>query len=217
MRSSLAHLLVGLGQGCGEVVKGPSEILLNQSDLTSELAGIPLGKPGALSIESGSSLGLLMLVGHGCELVREKDDSLSVGLDIWTFFAQPHPLVRILSEGPMCLHERLVQLLALEVQVTGRSYHAQDHEGVPHESIRSASIEEVRELDEAQEVEVEIEEDPYRRKRSGMGHVQPGHGWDLVVGSIFQRTVELPDVPGLVRRGEHTLAQERKPSGRRPA
>ena len=44
----------------------------------------------------------------------------------------------------MCLHERLVQLLALEVQVTGRSYHAQDHGGVPHESIRSASIEEVR-------------------------------------------------------------------------
>jgi hypothetical protein len=113
----------------------------------------------------------------------------------------------------MCLHERLVQLLALEVQVTGRSYHAQDHEGVPHESIRRASIEEVRELDEAQEVEglrvgLEIEEIPDRRERSGMGHVQPGHGWGLVVGSIFQRTVELPDVPGLVRRGEHTLVQE---------
>ena len=71
----------------------------------------------------------------------------------------------------MCLYERLVQLLALEVQVTGRSYHAQDHEGVPHESIRSASIEEVRELDEAQEVEglgvgLEIEEVPDRRERS---------------------------------------------------
>ena len=201
---------MGLGQGCGEVVAGPSEILLDQSDLTSELAGIPLGKPGALSIESGSSLGLLMLVGHGCELVRE---TLSVGLDSWTFFAQPHPLLRIISEGPVCLHESLVQLLALEVQVTGRSYHAQDHEGVPHESIRSASIEEVRELDEAQEVEglgvgLEIEEVPDRRERSGMGHVQPGHGWDLVVGSVFQRTVELPDVPGLVRRGEHTLVQE---------
>ncbi len=35
----------------------------------------------------------------------------------------------------MRLHERLVQFLALEVQVTGRSYHVQDHEGVPHESI----------------------------------------------------------------------------------
>ena len=92
-----------------------------------------------------------------------------------------------------------MQLLALEVQVTGRSYHAQDHEGIPHESIRSASIEEVRELDE------EIEGVPDRREWSGMGHVQPGHGWDLVVGS---RTVELPDVPGLVRRGEHTLVQE---------
>ena len=77
-----------------------------------------------------------MLVGHGCELVRE---TLSVGLDSWTFFAQPHPLLRIISEGPVCLHERLVQLLALEVQVTGRSYHAQDHEGVPHESIRTSA------------------------------------------------------------------------------
>ena len=189
---------VGLGQGCGEVVAGPSEILLDQSDLTSELAGILLVKSDALSIESGSSLGLLMLVGHGRELVREKDDSLSGGLDSWTFFTQPHPLVRVISEGPVCLHERLVQL-ALEVQVPGRSYHAQDHEGIPHESIRSASIEEVRELDEAQEVEglgvgLEIEEVPDRRERSGMGHVQPGHGWDLVVGIIFQRTFELPNV-----------------------
>jgi hypothetical protein len=48
--------------GCDEVVAGPSEILLDQSDLTSELVGIPLGKPGALSLESGSSLGFLMLV-----------------------------------------------------------------------------------------------------------------------------------------------------------
>jgi hypothetical protein len=31
--------------------------LLDQSDLTSLLAGMPLGKPGALSVESGSSLG----------------------------------------------------------------------------------------------------------------------------------------------------------------
>jgi len=56
-------------------------------------------------------------------------------------------------------------------------------------------------------VGLEIEEIPDRRERSGMGHVQSGHGWDLVVGSIFQRTVELPDVPGLVRRGEHTLVE----------
>jgi hypothetical protein len=94
----------------------------------------------------------------------------------------------------MCLHESLVQLLALELQVTGRSYHAQDHEGVQHESIRRASIEEVRELHEAQEVEdlcagLEIEEVPDRRERTGKGHVQPGHGWDLVAGNIFQRTV----------------------------
>ena len=78
---------VGLGQGCDEVVAGPSEILLDQSDLTSELAGIPLGKPGALSIESGSSLGFLMLVGNGRELLRKKDDCLGVG---------------------RCLHERLM-------------------------------------------------------------------------------------------------------------
>ena len=64
-------MCVGLGHGCGEVVAGPSEILLDQSDLTAELAGIKLGKPGALSIESGSSLDFLMLVGHGRELVRE--------------------------------------------------------------------------------------------------------------------------------------------------
>ena len=62
---------MGLGPGCGEVVAGPSEILLGQSDLTSELVGIPLGKPGALSLESGSSLGFSMLVGQGRELVRE--------------------------------------------------------------------------------------------------------------------------------------------------
>ena len=78
----------------------------------------------------------------------------------------------------MRLPERLMQLLALEVQVTGRGYHAQDHEGVPHKSIRRASIEEVRELDEVQEVEglcggLEIEKIPDRRKRTGMRHVLP--------------------------------------------
>ncbi len=58
---------------------------------------------------------ILMLVGHGRELVREVYDSSSVGLVSWTLFAQPHPLVRVLTEDPMCLHECLVQLLALEV------------------------------------------------------------------------------------------------------
>jgi len=56
------------------------------------------------------------------------------------------------------------------VQATGRGYHAQDHEGVPHKSIRRASIEEVCELDEVQEVKglcggLEIEEVPDRRER----------------------------------------------------
>ena len=181
---------VCLGQGCGEVVAGPSEILLDQSDLTSELAGIPPGKPGAFSIESGSSLGFFPLCGHG----REKGDRLVAGIDSWNLSSQPHPLVRFLSDGHMCLPERLMQLLALEVQVTGRGYHAQDHEGVPHKRIRRASIEEVRELDEVKKVEglcggLEIEEVPDRRERTGMRYVLPGDGWDLVVGNIFQRTV----------------------------
>ena len=87
-----------------EVVAGPSEILLDQSNLTSELASIPLGKPGALSIESGSSLGFLMLCGHG----REKGDRLVAGIDSWNLFSQPHPLVRFLSDGHMRLPERLM-------------------------------------------------------------------------------------------------------------
>ena len=53
----------------------------------------------------------------------------------------------------MRLPERLMQLLALEMQVTGRGNHAQDHEGVPHKSMRRASIEAISELDEVQEVE----------------------------------------------------------------
>ncbi len=106
-----------------------------------------------------------------------------------------------------------MQLLALEMQVTGRGYHAQDHEDVPHKSIQRASIEEVRELDEVQEVEglcggLEIEEVPDQRERTCMRHVLPGHGWDLVVGNIFQRTVQLPDVLGLVRRCAHSLVHE---------
>jgi len=59
------------------------------------------------------------------------------------------------------------------VQVTGRGYHAQDHEGAPHESLRRASIEEVRKLHEAQEVEglcggLVIEEIPDRRELADM-------------------------------------------------
>jgi len=77
-----------------------------------------------------------MLVGHGRELV---------------LFSLPHPLVRVLFDD-------LVYL-----QVTGRGYYAQDHESVPHKSIRRAPIEEIRELHEAEEVKglcggLEIEE-----------------------------------------------------------
>ena len=95
-----------------------------------------------------------MLVGHG----REKGDSLVASIDSW------NP-----SDGQMRLLERLMQLLALEVQVTGRGYHAQDHEGVPHKSIRRASIEEVRE--EGLCCGLEIEEVPDRRERTGMSRI----------------------------------------------
>ena len=40
--AEVRHLRVGLGQGCGEIVADPSEILPGQSDLTSEQAGILL-------------------------------------------------------------------------------------------------------------------------------------------------------------------------------
>jgi hypothetical protein len=146
-------------------------------------------------------------------LVREEGDLLVVGTGSWYRSSHLDLLLHFEADGLMRIHERLVQLLALEVQVTGRGYHAQDHEGIAHESIRSASIEEVRELHEAQEVEglcggLMIEEVPDRRERTGMSHLQPGHGRDFVMWSILQRSVELPNVPGLVRRGEHTLVHE---------
>ena len=110
-------------------------------------------------------------------------------------------LLHSVADSLMGRHERLVQLLALEVKATGRGYHAQDHEGVPYEGNRRASIEEVRELYEAQEVEglcggLVIEEVTDRRERTDVRHVQPGHGRGHVVGSILQRR-------GLVRRGKH--------------
>ena len=68
-----------------------------------------------------------MLEGHGRELVREP------GIDSWTLSSQVNLLLHSVSDGLMGRHERLVQLLALEVKVTGRGYHAQDHEGFPYE------------------------------------------------------------------------------------
>jgi hypothetical protein len=53
-----------------------------------------------------------------------------------------------------------------------------------------------------------IEEVPDRRELTGMSNVQPGHGRDLVVRNILQWSVELSDVPGLVRRCDHTLVHE---------
>jgi hypothetical protein len=76
-----------------------------------------------------------------------------------------------------------------------------------------ASSEEVRELHEAQEVEglrggKVIEEVPDPRVITNVCHVQPGHGWGLVVESSLQRSIQLQNVTGLVRRGEHTLVHE---------
>jgi hypothetical protein len=35
--------------------------------------------------------------------LQEKDDCLVAGIDSWNLFSQPHPLVRFLSDGHMCL------------------------------------------------------------------------------------------------------------------
>jgi hypothetical protein len=151
-----------------------------------------------------------MLVGHGRELVNEEGDLLVFGTGSWYRSLHLDLLLHFESDGLMRIHARLVQLLAREVQVTGPGYHGQDHEGSAHESIRCTSIVEVRELHEAQEMEglcggLMIEEVPDRRERTGMSHMQPGHGRDLVVRNILQWSVELPDVPGLVIRCDQTL------------
>ena len=53
-----------------------------------------------------------------------------------------------------------------------------------------------------------IEEVPDQREQTDIRHVQPGHGRVLVVGVGLLGSVQLPDVPGLVRSGEHTPVQE---------
>ena len=91
-------------------------------------------------------------------------------------------------------------------------YHAKDHEGVPHEGIRRASVDEVRELLEAQEVEVHVrlavEEVPDGRERTSMSHVEARRGRSLVSRSILQGAVQLPDVTRLGRSSEHALVMK---------
>ena len=53
----------------------------------------------------------------------------------------------------MGIDEHVVKLLGLEMKVARRGYHAKDHEGVPHEGIRRASVDDIREFPEVQEVE----------------------------------------------------------------
>ena len=101
----------------------------------------------------------------------------------------------------------------LEMEVSRRGYHAEDHEGVPQEGIRRASVDEVRELLEVQKMEglhlrLAVVEFQDRRERTGMGHLEPGTGRSLVGRSILQRTVQLPDVTRLGRSGEHALVHE---------
>jgi hypothetical protein len=74
-----------------------------------------------------------MLGGHGSELVGEDGDWLGAGIGSWGLSSQVDLLFHSVSDSLMGRHERLVQLLALKVNVTGRCYHVQDPEGVPHE------------------------------------------------------------------------------------
>jgi hypothetical protein len=53
----------------------------------------------------------------------------------------------------MGVDERDVTLLGLKMEVAHRGHHAKDHEGLPNEGIRRASVDEVRELLYVQEVE----------------------------------------------------------------
>ena len=53
-----------------------------------------------------------------------------------------------------------------------------------------------------------VEEDPDRRERTGMGHVEPGASRSLVGRSVLQRTVQLPNMMRLGRSGEHALVHE---------
>ena len=57
-------------------------------------------------------------------MVREEGDSLGPNIDSWGRFSKPDLLFHFESDGLMDRHERLVQLLALEVKVAGRGYHA---------------------------------------------------------------------------------------------
>ena len=98
----------------------------------------------------------------------------------------------------MGTEEGAMELLGFEMEVARRGYHAKDHEGVPHEGIRRASVDEVRELLEVQSPrEAGSQGGPRWGKRTGMGHVEPGRGRSLVGRSILQGAVQLPDVTRL--------------------
>ena len=56
---------------------------------------------------------------------------MGAGIDSWVLSSQIDLFLHSVTDGLVGRHERLVQLLALEMKATGRGYHAQDHEGVP--------------------------------------------------------------------------------------
>ena len=103
---------LGLGDGCGDVTAGPSEVLLSQPELSPQLVGIPFGEPGALAVEGGGSLGRLERGGHGRELVRAGPRLRQPDLDPLVV-GQPNRLLGLL--------QRLVELLDLELEVAARS------------------------------------------------------------------------------------------------
>ena len=62
----------------------------------------------------------MVLGGHGCKLVREEGDLLGAGINSWGLSSLADLLLHVFSDCLMGHHEHLVQLLALEVKVTGR-------------------------------------------------------------------------------------------------
>ena len=130
------RLRVGLAQGCGVSIAGPNEILLGQPELAAKLVGIPFGNHSALLVEGCSGFGLLMLGGHGRQLVRDDSGGLGVGLDVRSLVTQSDLLLQVVSDGDVGIDEGVVKLLGLEMEVSRRGYHAEDHEGVPQEGIR---------------------------------------------------------------------------------
>jgi hypothetical protein len=86
----------------------------------------------SLGTRARSSWGETCALSVESELIHEDGDWLGAGVGSWGLSSLVDLLLHSVADGLMGRHERFVQLLALEVKVTGRGYHAQDHEGVPY-------------------------------------------------------------------------------------